>query len=98
MASDLPLAYEMRCTVQGKADVSFAKETLLNTQRAYQGLVEEGEALHGRHSPGSRSDLRKYNPGLASQPDCLHHHDVQDRAELGENGVEALLELYVGSG
>ena len=59
------------------------------------GLVEEGEALHGTQGVGGVRHVREDDEGLATLLQCLAGDDVQNRTELREHGMEALAQCLL---
>jgi len=62
------------------------------------GLVGCGggiRTLHGTESIGGAADLLEDNKSLAAHLEGFQRHNVQYLAELGENGVQRLLEVLL---
>ena len=57
------------------------------------GLVVEREALHGAHGHGCGCHAGEDHPRLPSELVRLRGDDVDDLAELAEDGLQRLLQL-----
>lgn len=58
------------------------------------GLVVERKPLHRLQGRRGRVDLLEDDEGLSPHLQVLQRHDVQDLAELGEDGVQGFLQFW----